>query len=106
MAVYKNSIRTDMAEKDVEMQNVAAAVVEKKEEEKEGGGEQKKDGTTEVKELRLFCLRCKLRRAVRDCDTGITKFFSQKMGKTMSRHTWIAHCGKCGCNIRSFKKAP
>jgi hypothetical protein len=60
--------------------------------------------TTETASPSLWCFHCKKHMPVKNCKEGVTKFRSQKVGKRMTRATWIANCFKCSANIRSFKK--
>ena len=52
----------------------------------------------------LWCFHCKKHMPVKNLKEGVTKFRSQKVGKKMTRATWIANCFVCSANIRSFKK--
>jgi hypothetical protein len=53
----------------------------------------------------IFCFHCKEHVGVKNLKEGVTEFRSQKVGKCMSRSTWIANCAKCNAKIRSFKKS-
>jgi hypothetical protein len=56
--------------------------------------------------LMLSCFRCKSKQPVINAIQGLTTFTSQRLGKSMWRHTWIATCKTCGGAVRSFKKNP
>lgn len=53
----------------------------------------------------LYCLKCKEKVAVKADSVKLEKTeFKSKLGKVMTRDTWVGQCDKCGKKVRQFAK--